>query len=102
MSTLRKLRRMMVTQQAIGQQVRFPSKIADLPEDERLRVRALIRNWFEQLPANQPPGMDLDKIVQITEYLLDSGEMTIFINVPLETLPGSEQFEYEICTTGKY
>lgn len=102
MSTKRKLRRAMMTQQAIGQPLKLKCKIADLPKDARRGMRFLIRNWFEQLPANQPPGMDLCTIVQITEYLIDSGEMTIFTNTPLETLPGSKDIEYEIVPTGKF
>ncbi len=77
MSTLRKLRRMMVTPHELSGPQKPLVKIADLPEDERRLARHFIRHQLEKADVQQVIGISLDVAAQRTEDLIDAGALNI-------------------------
>lgn len=102
MSTLRKLRRMMVTQNPFSQLQKPRVKIADLPEDAQRLVRCLIRDSVVQGDIVQKAGGTIEMAIQATEELIEMGALKIIMKDPEKTLARDGGLQYEIVPTGKY
>ena len=102
MSTIRKLRRTMVTQNPFSQLQKPRCKIADLPEDDRRVLRFLIRDFVDRHPAKQQFGMDLDTAAQAIEENIDAGLLKVIIDRTPAEFTRTGGFRYDIVPTGKF
>ncbi|MBA7474424.1 hypothetical protein ES707_09776 [subsurface metagenome] len=102
MSTMRKIRRTMGTQDAIGGSQKLRGKISDMPDVPRRLIRYLIRNHVEQKHADQGTGLSLDAAAQATEELIDAGALKIVMEKSPASVAPDEDIPYRIVPTGNY
>ncbi|MBA7474764.1 hypothetical protein ES707_10118 [subsurface metagenome] len=102
MSTIRKLRRTMVTQHGFGELQKPLCKIADLSEDARRFIRCLIREWWKDHPARRDCALDLDEAVQAIEENLEAGTLKIVVDKSPKTLAHFGSTQYNIVPAGKF
>lgn len=102
MSTIRKLRKTMVTSTLASELQKLPCKLANLSEHTRFVIRWLTRDYLDHFDNLDEADGTLGAAIQSTERALETGSLKIIVDQNAQTTTAGDGLKRKIEPTGKF